>query len=645
MPITANDIKLFAAARMSDAEDAGGQMSGAPLQDGAENNIFNDVSSTDRAFGRLSLKKVWPAVVNTGTDTLLGAHVVIEDVPDDANVRGWAMLGNSASETRGQALARLQTSHWEPLGATGMHWATSGSVYARSRIRCPGGTVQLQAGHVIYTAVTAPEPYTSPVLLLTATEVLEADPTRSTGFPTIETGDKIYEVTYDGTVDIAAGTQVRLGVPSSTTPRVITTRPVTGALAIGAPHCDVDTLLAQIVPKQPGLAAGSAAQIGIDANLVAPGGVAAAFRAGDGLVLHHTAELAPATYANGNAINVGRSNLSGVRLVGANGASITSGWTVNLSTGIVTVVDISGWSQPVRVRHTIEEVLACGRTGYPEVSGGSAGSSTSEATAPFTLSAGLTMYCGRPNVGSIRVISKTGQDITNAWAFSNVGAFIFDLAAGTAQLVDAAPQLGPFIASHSPVTLVSSGSFTALAAASAPTFPLNRLTFNRPLARAFPAGTLVSSMLFLGDLQARVGAAFSQETWGGVWADSRIGSAIPAQYQQGTNPILVNNAGAVSERWAFVFLTSTTFRLIGETLGVVAQGDINTNFSPINPATGQPYFTILATGWGTWAAGNVLRLNTYGANAPVWAARATLPSAPNTSPDSLTIAIRGDLDA
>ena len=49
--------------------------------------------------------------------------------------------------------------------------------------------------------------------------------------------------------------------------------------------------------------------------------------------------------------------------------------------------------------------------------------------------------------------------------------------------------------------------------------------------------------------------------------------------------------------------------------------------------------------WGSgWAAGNVLRFNTTGANAPVWAARAVLPSAPSSTPDSLTIAVRGDVN-
>mgnify|MGYP006992462342 CR=1 FL=1 len=58
----------------------------------------------------------------------------------------------------------------------------------------------------------------------------------------------------------------------------------------------------------------------------------------------------------------------------------------------------------------------------------------------FTLSAGLTMYGGRPNVGALRVLSKTGQDISNlTYSYasgptfvSGVRVFNIDLAAGTA---------------------------------------------------------------------------------------------------------------------------------------------------------------------------------------------------------------------
>ena len=650
MPITAADIKLLASARMVDADDGGGQMTGTGLQDGLENNVFPDVSNTDRAFGKLALRKVYPAVLNAGTDTLLGAHVILEDMPDDAAVRAFAFLGTGANESRADALVRLEASHWEAGGATGLEWAKT--PHSMTRLKSNAGVTPLSVGSVVMAGVDAGEAPV-PVLITGLTEILEADGTFGEGFTAGVAGDRVFAVTYDGTPGTMPATPTwptSLAVPSTTTPRLAGTRPVTGTLSIGDTFCDVDTLLASVVPKVIGSPAGSALQIGIDAATVLPGGVAAAFRAGDGLVIHHTDEVEADTYANTNTIDCGRTGLANVRLIGDDGVSIPSGWTVNLATGVVTVNDITGWDQPVRVQHTIEEVLACARTGYPERSGGSAGSSTSQATAPFVLTHGLTMYCGRPNVGRIRVISRTGQDITDL-TYGVASQFRYlnvDLAAGVVYFSDGGGTPGAFATSHSPVTLVSSGTFAVLSAATAPQATLNRITFNRPLTKAFPAGTLISSMLLLGDLQSRVGAAFAQETWGNIWADARIGSSIVPQYQQVSNPIAVSNRGAISERWAIIFTSPTTFRVVGETVGqIVSNGDINSNLSPPNPAAGgQPYFTLLAAGWGTgWAAGNVLRFNTGGANAPIWVARAVLPSAPNTTPDSLTVAVRGDIDA
>ena len=639
MPIVASNIKLLASQRMTDTEDGGGQMTGTGLQDGADNNVFPDISSTDRAFGRLALRKVWPSVQSSGTDTLLGGHVILDDVPDDANVLSWAVLGNGAGEDRADVIARLQASHWS-AGPTGLIWA--GSPRRGTRIQSVGGVLPLAAGSIVMADGASD---LTPVRILTATVI--SDGTKAEGFSVAPgAGDVVYEVTYDDPAIVVTPGNTTLAVPSPASPRVITTRPVTGTLAAGDTFCIVDTLNAQIVPKQPGVAPGSSAQVGIDGNAVPAGGTAAAFRRGDGLVIHHTAEVAAATYSNGNTVNVGRTNVK-FRVIGADGRGMLTGWTGNEATGVLTVTDITGWAQPVRVRHTIEDVLACARTSLPERSGGSAGSSTTTATSPFVLSNGLTMYCGRPNVGSIRVISKTGQDITDQTEGTGLGAYFrvfgIDLAAGT---VTYGGSYAPFITSHSPVTLISSGSYTATGAPSAPLSTANRINFNRPLTRAFPAGTLISSMLFLGDLQALAGQAFSQESWTSVWADSRIGSAIAPQYQQSLNPIVVSNQGAISERWAIIFTTSTQFRLIGETLGQIATGDVNSTFTPNNPATGTPYFTIASTGWGAgWAAGNVLRFNTVGANAPVWVGRAVLPSAPSSTPDSLSVAVRGDLDA
>jgi hypothetical protein len=162
------------------------------------------------------------------------------------------------------------------------------------------------------------------------------------------------------------------------------------------------------------------------------------------------------------------------------------------------------------------------------------------------------------------------------------------------------------------------------------------------LSNAYSAGAIVTGLLPVGDLQARVGSSFSQQTWTRTFSDTLIGNPIGANYNVTAHPITVINEGAETERWAIVFTNATDFRLIGETLGQIAAGDITTDFLPINPITSQPYFTIAAAGWGTgWQAGNVLRFNTTGARAPFWAMRTTSPT-PAASTDSALIQFRGE---
>lgn len=175
--------------------------------------------------------------------------------------------------------------------------------------------------------------------------------------------------------------------------------------------------------------------------------------------------------------------------------------------------------------------------------------------------------------------------------------------------------------------------------------PRGELTFADDLVHSYAAGAVVSSCLDLGDIQALAGISFSQQTWTRVFSDTRIGNTISAAYNQATYPIEVNNAGAATERWAIVFTSTTAFRLIGELVGEIATGTVGTDFSPVNPITGEVYFTIASAGWGSgWATGNVLRFNTTGARAPVWAVRTVSPSTPDGL-DSATLQIRGGVDA
>jgi hypothetical protein len=651
MALDPADIKILASARMTDNTDGGGMPVPTVVQDGLDNNVFPDVTSLDRAFGRCQVRKLYPAVRNTGTDVLMAANMIIEDEPDDGTVHAWALAGVGLTESREDVMSRLQAMHWDAVALpNAMAWATTGAKLKVGN----GATAPLAPGHVVFYTLTDGTPV--PVLLTSVSTTVD-----TSGFASTEAGDVIYSVAYDGTWPGAAALQnmtARVGVPAAGTPRLSATAAVQGTLASGATTIDTDSLLVSLVPKAvgPGILPGDAGSMQIDPAKILPAGVAPGFRAGDALVVHHTAMTTAAAASNGGSVNVGRLNLARAVVVDAADAVHLTGYTVNRATGVVTFSNVAGMAQPVRVRHTIEEVVACSRTGQPEVRAGAVTGAGAIQAGPFALSEGLTMYCGRANVSAIRVYAASGQDITNATINYTGGlglqsdpAFAVNLAAGTATFhssVSSDPDAAraAFVASHSPVTVVATGS---LAVSPTPTLPQatpHRLTLNRALTRDFPAGTLVSSAVLLGDLGAQVGEAFSQQTWGGVWADNRIGSAAAAQYQQATYPITVNNAGAVTERWAIVFDTPTAFRIVGETLGQIGTGSTNTTLSPANPAGGgQPYFTINLLGWGAgWAGGNVLRFNTFGALAPVWVGRVTLPSAPTTAPDSITLAVRGD---
>lgn len=167
-----------------------------------------------------------------------------------------------------------------------------------------------------------------------------------------------------------------------------------------------------------------------------------------------------------------------------------------------------------------------------------------------------------------------------------------------------------------------------------------------PIDRSYAsAGTFVSSALIFGDMASRVHHLFSQQTWSSAWADTRSGNPTTAQYNDVLYPVQINNKNSLKERWALVFTSTTAFSIVGEVSGVIGSGNTSTDTAPLNPVTSEPYFTVLAAGWGLgWSTGNVLRFNTDAANAPIWVARTTISGAPTAADDSFKIQIRGDAD-
>jgi hypothetical protein len=96
--------------------------------------------------------------------------------------------------------------------------------------------------------------------------------------------------------------------------------------------------------------------LGLDPVRLPSDGRVPIFRPGGFAVVGNTGELT-ATVSNGQTLNCGRVRLSRVRVLGADGNVIHTGYSVDLEAGLVTFENVSGYSQPVTVQHRIEDMV------------------------------------------------------------------------------------------------------------------------------------------------------------------------------------------------------------------------------------------------------------------------------------------------
>lgn len=253
----------------------------------------------------------------------------------------------------------------------------------------------------------------------------------------------------------------------------------------------------------------------------------------------------------------------------------------------------------------------------------------SKKSAPVTVSNGQTIDHARVRLSRVRVLGRDGLAIH--------AGYTTNLEAGTTTFTDVAGYLQPITLEDRIEDMAIVGDVGID----------GTLKLTRPLTHDFPLGSYVSSALMAGDLKARVSVSFDQATWDGVtFSDVLIGNVATGTYNDVLAPMEVTNAGALTERWVFQFTNATTYRVIGEHVGVVvANGDTNTDCAPINPITGLPYFTLRAIGWGGgWAAGNILRRNTVGAMFTYNVIR-TVQAGPEAGQDyAFSLLTRGDVD-
>lgn len=260
--------------------------------------------------------------------------------------------------------------------------------------------------------------------------------------------------------------------------------------------------------------------------------------------------------------------------------------------------------------------------------GGFAVLGNTQAIAAQVVSNGQTVDCGRVRLSRVRVIGNDGNVISTGYTH--------DLEAGTVSFTDVTGYAQPVQIEHriEDMVQVSDVQINGL------------LTFTRPVTHVYPSGSSVSSALVAGDLKAYVSNLFDQSTWSSAWADAVSGSVATGTFNDTVYPVAVTNDGAVTERWAIVFTNTTSFNIMGEHVGVIGTGNTSTDVAPLNPATGSPYFTLTAAGWGSgWAAGNVLRFNTTGAMFPIWIIRTVQQGQESVTDDSFSLLVRGDVDS
>lgn len=256
-------------------------------------------------------------------------------------------------------------------------------------------------------------------------------------------------------------------------------------------------------------------------------------------------------------------------------------------------------------------------------------------TLPSTPTRELAYSLGRQRIAAVQVRSASGVRVPG-------DRYTVDFDAGTITIPTAADLTGidqPMTVHHriEDVLLVTEVDISG------------QISLVSGLTHDYPAGTsYVSSKLRKGDLFARSFGYRERTTWAGSWSATAAATAQPtASYDETNYPIEVTNRGAITERWAVIFMTATTVRVVGEETGQVLTGvSITGVIEALNPQTNAPYFSIDPLGWGGgWAVGNVLLFETAACGSPVWVVRTVLQGPATQASDSATLMFGCDVDA
>ena len=171
----------------------------------------------------------------------------------------------------------------------------------------------------------------------------------------------------------------------------------------------------------------------------------------------------------------------------------------------------------------------------------------------------------------------------------------------------------------------------------------NLLSLLTPLSRAYPAGATISSVQVLGDFQAQSKDERTLAAWQNNFAD--FGAPASSAINTVQYPIELKNIGAIAERWAIVFTSTTAYNVIGESVGNIYSGDTLSDCTPINSFAGAPYFILRKESFGAGLnPGEAFLFETLAASKPTMLTRSVSPGHSEITRDNSTLSFRGNKD-
>ncbi|MEI8642732.1 hypothetical protein P4S60_10340 [Pseudoalteromonas sp. Hal040] len=171
----------------------------------------------------------------------------------------------------------------------------------------------------------------------------------------------------------------------------------------------------------------------------------------------------------------------------------------------------------------------------------------------------------------------------------------------------------------------------------------NTLKLLTKLNRTYPAGSAVSSVQVLGDLQAQ--SKFERTL--AAWQNNFLETGAPASSAINTTqyPIELTNIGTINQRWAIVFTSTSAYNVIGEFVGTIYSGDILNDCAPFNTFVGAPYFVLRKEAFGSGLnPGEAFLFETKAASKPIMITRSVSPGHSDIARDNSTLSFRGNKD-